>query len=798
MEHPEVFISYHTQTGAQAVQEIVSVLESRGISCWYAPRNVGANYAQSIVEAIRGCRVFLLVLNERSNTSAHVLNEINCAFDRFKEHEDIVLLPFRIDGCHLSDDIYYYLGRIHIMDGVLPPEEIRVQELAGRVSALLGKKSVRTGECSASLLDISPSAPERDTQEKKTYRLIGSMVYPDNSFVGRRRELEQMAQCLDGVENKVFLVGMGGIGKSEIARMYLKEYVDRYDVILWTSFDRTLAGTLANDSLFAIQGMSRGDYPEDDDETYFNRKLHILKEISDRKVLIVIDNFDVTDDPHLEAFCSGPYSVIFTTRYHQQNGHIGQIDIGKMESEEELLSLFGAEYTRALSGEALEQVKKILKHLEGHPLSIRLVASTMQSRRISPEKMLALLEKGALAARQENATAANMIFGQLRQVFQLSTLSEEEVFLLKNLSLVPLSGITVEQFFDWCGTDHFEVIDGLIDKSWVIHNPITDEVHLHPLVCDLMQEELARDPESCTSYIHSLQAASQDTFNITWEEKRKLLDYARAASDRIPDVPALKEKIWMACASMLADFFAYEESIRMYRKALDGTQDTTLRTRLYHHISHMQIISGYPEQGCETAAQGLRELEGIPLSQMSLEMGYYRNELLRRMSESNRALGNYDTAIRYAREAVATCQGFYFSTQQSATGWALYHLARSLFESGELKESEDTIRQAYGLFQEIDNTWSIEHCYELLGQILMKKGQFEEALRYTREALDIRHRLAGSDLDMPNLAYQGNIYRAAGQEEKAQEYFRQAAEGYHKCGCFKLEEKVRNYMEYGN
>ncbi len=41
------------------------------------------------------------------NVSAHVLNEINCAFERFKNHEDIVLLPFRLDNCNLSDDVYY-------------------------------------------------------------------------------------------------------------------------------------------------------------------------------------------------------------------------------------------------------------------------------------------------------------------------------------------------------------------------------------------------------------------------------------------------------------------------------------------------------------------------------------------------------------------------------------------------------------------------------------------------------------------------------------------------------------------
>ena len=788
MEKAEVFISYHTRTGAEAVQRIVASLEERGIRCWYAPRDVGANYAQSIVEAIRDCRIFLLVLNASSNTSAHVLNEINCAFDRFKEHEDIVLLPFRIDGCELSDDVYYYLGRIHIMDGALPPEEIRIRELVGRVSAVLGKKAAREGKSAAASLDHQVS-------EKRTYRLISSMVYPDNCFIGREREQREIAECLSGVENKVFLVGMGGIGKSEIARMYLKGHAKEYDIILWIAFSGSLAQTIASDSLFAIQGMERKNYPEDDDETYFRRKLLVLKEITDRRVLIVMDNFDVEEDPDLEEFCGGPYSVIFTTRCHQRCGRIAEIEISRMSEPEELMAMFQAGYTRRLTDTARASVEEILNYLDGHPLSIRLVASTMQSRRIAPEKMADILKEGTLAAKSENAPAANMIFGHLREVFKLSTLSVQEQFLLKNLSLAPLGGISVEQFFAWCEMEDYDVIDGLIGKNWVIHNPITDEVHLHPLIGDLMREELKQTPKICDAYIRNLTKACTNTFNTDWEGKQRLLDYTRAAMERAPEDPDLLVMIWLARASMLQDAFSYDESCRMYQKALDCTRRMEERTRLYHHLSHTQILSGWYEQGLATARAGLAELEDTPLGEMSRELGFFHNELLRRVSEANRNMGNYEEAIRYARRAVKECEGFYITDQESDQGWAEYHLARSLYESGELTESEETIRHAYSLFDKADNEWSKEHCYELLGQILMKKKRFEEALSYTQKGLEIQTRLYGEDLAMANLAYQGNIYLEWGQPEKAREYLSQAARGYHKCGCFKLEERIRQFME---
>lgn len=139
------------------------------------------------------------------------------------------------------------------------------------------------------------------------YRIIGSRVYPDSHFTGREEELSAIHEQLNGAENKVFLVGMGGIGRSEIVRMYLKRYDQEYDVVLWLPFEESLRRILLSDAAFPIEGMNRIDFPEDSDEDYFWRKLRILKKIADKRVLVVVDNFDVPDDPDLEAFTSGEY-----------------------------------------------------------------------------------------------------------------------------------------------------------------------------------------------------------------------------------------------------------------------------------------------------------------------------------------------------------------------------------------------------------------------------------------------------------------------------------------------------------
>ncbi len=788
----DVFISYHTNSSRAVVEAVVNRLEGVGVRCWYAPRNVGANYAQSIVEAIRACRVFLLILNKESNLSAHVLNEVNCAFDRFKNHEDITLLPFRIDDCQLSDDVYYYLGRIHIMNGALPPEIQRVQELVDRVSVILGKSAGRTVTISE-----ENSSPQGGTAapEGKTYRLTGSMVYPDGHFVGRERELTGIHTALTGAENKMFLVGMGGIGKSEIAKMYLKRHQTDYDVILWVSFAGSLEQTIINDYAFPIQGLSRMDFPEDDDRAYFQRKLRVLKEISDRRVLLVIDNFDVTEDPDLEDFCAGRYAVLFTTRCHQEGTGLPEVEVTEMTDEAELLALFQAEYTRTLDAAALEQVKGIIRQLNGHTLSIRLVASAMQHRRIQPEKMAGMLKSGAANMAKENVKAADMIFGQLREVFRLSTLSEEEQYLLKNLVLVPLSGIEVETLFDWCGADDFDVIDELIKKSWVIHNPATDEVHLHPLVADLCQEQLAADPDCCNQFLEALLDAAERVSGSSYEWKQQVMAVADTASERLPAGHPRRRQALQARAWLCSELCLYDKCSAIYRELMETAEDLADKLRVYNELAHLKALSGRPAECRDIAREGYALVEDVPLDQLTMDQGCLYVELLHRLIESNRDLGDYETAIYYGRKVVDLGGRFHASSSSGRSGtlgWSEYHLGRALYMSGDLDESEHWMRHAVSLFQEIDDEYSQSFCFDILGQILMKQGNFTEALELNQKARDILIPRVGKEhLDIAaNLVWQGNIYRAMGDEERAKGSYTQAAAIYHKLNFTRLEQQT--------
>lgn len=785
MDKRDVFISYHTESAKDRVIQICKALENVGVSCWYAPRDVSGLYAGAIERAIDECKVFLLVLNEEANHSQHVLNEVDSAFDRLNRQEQIELLPFLVGHCQLTPDMRYYIRRIHMMDGTNPPDELRTRELVDRICRKLGKNPEK-----AILLDNENS--------QQAYRITGQMMYPDTHFVGRSEELKAIRDQLSGVTNKVLLVGMGGIGKSEIAKMYLRENAESHDVLLWVSFEGSLQSTIASDYRFPIQGMSHTDYPEDDERTYFKRKLQLLKQIADRRVLIVMDNFDVTGDPDLEDFCGGSYSVIFTTRYHQSGMDLPVVEVQGMPSPEQMMDLFRAEYHRPLQGDDLRCVGKILDHLEGHPLSIRLVASAMQkNRRLRPEEMLQMLKTGAAYGEKQSAKGSGTIGGYLQQVFRVSSLTEDEQYLLKNLALIPLQGIEVELFYDWCNLDDFDVVDGLIEKSWVIHDPVADKIHLHPLVAELMLEELKKDPDCCNALVDSIYKSCHIDVSCTWRYKVWLNEIAGTLYARLPKGHPKYALALYAKARLTISMAHYEEGTSLMRQVLPLAKTLEEKLEYYHRLAHVLNLSGFGAEGIKVAEEGVCQVENIPLDRLTKLEGHWLCGLYSRISEAYVSLGKYEQAVTYARLAKDT-QGnrFYETNLEDSKGWKEYHLARALLYAGRYTEAEQVIREAIERFERINSMWSVNYAYDLLGQILITRGCFEEALALNNRAAQILAPHYGTEhVDIAaNLERRGNIFAAMGQKEKADGLYWQAAQIYLKCNCCKLADKVKKKM----
>ncbi|RPJ63562.1 MAG: TIR domain-containing protein [Dehalococcoidia bacterium] len=129
----DVFISYSSYDG-EVAGAVCQTLESRGIRCWIAPRDVipGVPYAEALIDGLNQCRLMVLIFSANSNQSPQVIREVERAVNK-----GITILPFRIDNVALSKSMEYFVSSSHWLDALTPPIGRHLPKLADTVQVLL-------------------------------------------------------------------------------------------------------------------------------------------------------------------------------------------------------------------------------------------------------------------------------------------------------------------------------------------------------------------------------------------------------------------------------------------------------------------------------------------------------------------------------------------------------------------------------------------------------------------------------------------------------------------------------------
>lgn len=137
MNGGHVFISYSSLD--RDVADIVTAhLESEGRAVWIAPRDVpaGMSYPEAIIGAIRDCNVGVLVLTEQSNSSPHVLREVERISSDGKP-----LFVLRIEPVELSDGLAYFAN---LLQWIESPRDQLVREPAATLRPILSEQRRET------------------------------------------------------------------------------------------------------------------------------------------------------------------------------------------------------------------------------------------------------------------------------------------------------------------------------------------------------------------------------------------------------------------------------------------------------------------------------------------------------------------------------------------------------------------------------------------------------------------------------------------------------------------------------
>jgi hypothetical protein len=121
----DVFVSY-PNVDKPTADAVVNALESEGIRCWVAPRDVlhGQDWAGAIVEAIASAKMLVLVFSDGTNQSDHILREVRAAGDA-----GLPILPLRTTDVEPTAALKYYIGGMHWLDAMSGLMERHLDEL---------------------------------------------------------------------------------------------------------------------------------------------------------------------------------------------------------------------------------------------------------------------------------------------------------------------------------------------------------------------------------------------------------------------------------------------------------------------------------------------------------------------------------------------------------------------------------------------------------------------------------------------------------------------------------------------
>ena len=358
----------------------------------------------------------------------------------------------------------------------------------------------------AEFLETEVGTIRERVKELPHLELPPSGFLQSTGFVGREEELEEISRRFADGDRLVVLTGLGGMGKTELAAKYGRDYPG---LVYFIRFDTTFTRTLAN----MVHGIRPRLTAEELrlEESILIKKVQTLLERSAPEDLLIIDNADsdtgaladLMKEPGYRLLQSLPLRLLVTTR----SDYPRAIPVRAM-ADEPLFKIF-RNHDAPLSE---PEMRELIRAVNGHTLTVDLIARTLADNwvPVSPPEMLSAISDATLHAEDfpEVGTDYNgdleqlHIYQRLRGVFQVAKIPPTEQQLLRLATLLPDAGMEVRLFRKALSAELLRVFPGLGRRGWLSadHQLLT----IHPVVRLVCRTELTPTEKDCGEFLDRL------------------------------------------------------------------------------------------------------------------------------------------------------------------------------------------------------------------------------------------------------------------------------------------------------
>ena len=462
------------------------------------------------------------------------------------------------------------------------------------------------------------------------------------NFVGREEELRELAQRFEK-DPIVVLSGLGGMGKTELAVRFGREYEESgrgwaYFLYFSGSFSATVRSN--------VTGIIPGYSPEGKNEEQIVADALAALNRCGKGDLLILDNADEGSITALRRELSKlPMRVLVTSR----KAVAGAVRVEPL-SNDALYAVF------ELNGVNIsqEEMDALIGAVNAHTLTVDVMARTMGRGRRSatPEKMLAALKdrdlsRGFTKVEIDYAGSPEQarINEHLKAVFRVAELAEEAQKLLRCATLLPEGGMDDELFLAPFAEEDGDWLDDLIEGGWLYMKD--GLLCVHPVIRIVCAEVLKPTDGNCRAFLHGIRS-QYDRKQYDHAKFRQMAEVFETASNLLED----KTGFWANEAGYFWDEVAETQralacNLRSVEKTEQHQPDSNNLATCYNNVGHTYGALGDHKQALEYQLKALEIWERVlPPEHPDLARSYNN------VCATYYALGDHKQALEYKLKAL--------------------------------------------------------------------------------------------------------------------------------------------------
>ncbi len=530
--------------------------------------------------------------------------------------------------------------------------------------------------------------PEHKKLTENDLKKLLTSLPPNDTFIGREKELKEIYKNLSKNKSLLLLNGIGGIGKTALAKEYTNRYIDKYDHIAFVEFSGDIKDSLISslESHFKLEGDTL-----DKKFTNLKTKLANIK----GKNLLVIDDIKTQDDFNIIKKISSNFELLITSRNEFDAIYKQKVETLPLEESKELFFKY---YNTN------DNIEPLLESLGYHTLFIKLTAQTLsKSSLLTPQKIQERFKNGELKTIKNNSDSKTFNI-YLEELFQDNDLNEKEILTLKRLSIFPSIEIEFELLQEFLcieeeDLDEFDfILNTLSSKGWLIKEE--NSFKLHQIIKEFIIDEYKVRFEHCEVVVQ---------FFI--------------------------EKLYLNPEDNPVDKFKYLRYLTSIDSILKDRHERM--ATLFNNMSIIYKVMGEFEQALEYQKKDLelsKEILGDKHPNLAIS---YNN-----ISLIYRNMGELDQALHFQKKALELKEEI-LNDKHPDLASSYNNISLIYKDMGELEKALDYQKKTLELFEKIlgDKHPDLATSYNNISLIYEKLGDFENDLKYQIKSLEIREEI---------------------------------------------------------